>query len=181
MSVSKQHGNPGMQRQQGGAYAVEYAFVFPIFFLLLYGTLAYGMIFTMRLGLQHAAEEGARAALRFPELPSDPDLNQLQRREAEAERIAGIRASWLNGLAVPTTRAEICLTGVAGDPCAQSLSGGPAEVDDCAGINCQIVVTVTYSYADNPVFPSLPGFGLIFPATLQGRARAVLDGLTLSL
>ena len=37
---------------QRGAYAVEFAMVFLIFFTLLYGIISYGMLFAFRLGLQ---------------------------------------------------------------------------------------------------------------------------------
>lgn len=175
------HGGDG-RRRQGGAYAVEYAFIFPVFFLLFYATLAYGMIFTMRLGLQHAAEEGARAALRFPDVL--PGQNQLVLRSEEAARVAQFRASWLDGLSQPDVDAQICQIGAAGDACAEGGATGPLDVGDCGELldeSCQVVVTVTYNYAQNPVFPSLPGFGLLFPDNLQGRARALLDGRALNL
>jgi len=55
---------------QQGAYAVEFAFVFLLAFAMLYGALCYGMLFAFRLGLQNAAEDGARAALRRDARPT---------------------------------------------------------------------------------------------------------------
>jgi type IV secretory pathway VirB3-like protein len=46
-------------------YAIEFAMVFLIFFAVLYGAICYGMLFAFRLGVQNAAEDGARAALRY--------------------------------------------------------------------------------------------------------------------
>ncbi|MGQ0699086.1 MAG: TadE/TadG family type IV pilus assembly protein [Panacagrimonas sp.] len=175
-------GNHALQWQRG-VYAVEYALVFPVFFLLLYGTLAYGMIFTMRLSLQHAAEEGARAALRYqPQIQSSPE-NQLVLRQNKAEEIAATQTQWLSSLGAPVIVASVCPIG---QNCPQSPSedGTPPAVPVCGediGTTCQVVVTVTYDYQANPVFPSLPGLDLIFPDNLQGRARVLLDGRALSL
>lgn len=50
---------------QRGVAAIEFALVFPVFFLLLYGIINYAMIFVAQQSLTLAAEEGARAALRY--------------------------------------------------------------------------------------------------------------------
>ncbi|MGQ0529070.1 MAG: TadE/TadG family type IV pilus assembly protein [Panacagrimonas sp.] len=185
MSVSKKNGSPGMQRQQGGAYAVEYAIVFPIFFMLLYGTLAYGTIFTMRLGLQHAAEEGARAALRYQPQPADaepdaPLIPQITLRENAAEVVARVRASWINDLGTLDVKKDICPT-TPGTDCLPPSGTLLNDNLDCGDTGCQVIVTVTYPYSTHPVFPSIPGFGLLFPEQLQGRARALIDGRALDL
>ena len=52
------------RRTQRGVYAVEFALVFLMFFALLYASLCFGLLFAFRAGLQNAAEDGARAALR---------------------------------------------------------------------------------------------------------------------
>ena len=180
MSFRKQHRSSGIARQQGGAYAVEYAFVFPIFFALLYGTLAYGTIFTMRLGLQHAAEEGARAALRYQQ-KLDPDDLQITLREAAAEAVALTKASWLQSIGTLTVAADICPVAVEclptlGNKLSDELACGETFAD-----GCQVVVAVNYPYSSDPIFPSIPGFGLLFPQNIQGRARLLVDGRALSL
>jgi len=50
---------------QRGVAAIEFALIFPVFFLLLYGIIAYVLIFLAQQSLTLAAEEGARAALRY--------------------------------------------------------------------------------------------------------------------
>ncbi|WP_175721329.1 TadE/TadG family type IV pilus assembly protein [Burkholderia anthina] len=52
----------GGQRQHG-ATAVEFAIVFPLFFLVFYGIISFGMIFVIQQSLTYAASEGARAGL----------------------------------------------------------------------------------------------------------------------
>ena len=51
--------------RQKGAYAVEFAFVFVIFFLILYGMITYGLIFAAQQSMNFAAESGARAGLQW--------------------------------------------------------------------------------------------------------------------
>ncbi|KLU20452.1 pilus assembly protein TadE, partial [Caballeronia mineralivorans PML1(12)] len=45
--------------------AVEFAIVFPLFFLVFYAIVTYSMIFVAQQSLTLAASEGARAALRY--------------------------------------------------------------------------------------------------------------------
>lgn len=175
-------GKPAI-KQQRGATAVEFAFVLPVFFMLFYAILSYGLIFLMRLGLQHAAEDGVRAALRYQQVTYASGSTQQQRRQAQlqarvawGQNVAAAQARWMNGWHVPEIRANVCVTGVACVP-----STGPAVYPDCnASTTCQIVITVTYPYDTAPVLPSLPGFGVLVPDSLQGRARALLDGRALS-
>ena len=52
------------KRQQGAA-AIEFSILFPIFFLLFYAIITYGLIFAAQQTLTLAAAEGARAAVRY--------------------------------------------------------------------------------------------------------------------
>lgn len=49
--------------RQKGVTAIEFAILFPVFFMILYGIVMYGMMFVAQQSLTLAAEEGARAAL----------------------------------------------------------------------------------------------------------------------
>lgn len=172
---------PAAPRRVRGAHAVEYALVFPVFFALLYGTLAYGFIFAMRMGLQHAAEEGAREAIRY-QIPPSPGDTQIALREAAAETVARTAANWLESMGSLNVKADVCLQGELN--CLPTV-GGAEQPDtltcgDTLAETCQIVVTVEFPYATHPIFPSVPGLGLVMPTTLQGRARALLDGRALS-
>lgn len=167
-------------RRQSGAHAVEYAIIFPVFFVLLYGTLAYGLIFTMRLGLQYAAEEGAREALRYQPSVNPTDV-QITLREAAAETSARAAATWLSQMASLEVFADICPVGV------ECLPAGAVKLDDTLTCGedlidtCQVVVTVSYPYDTNPIFPAVPGLGLIMPSRIQGRARLLVGGRALNL
>lgn len=163
-------------RRHAGSYAVEYALIFPVFFVLLYGTIAYGLIFAMRLGLQHAAEEGARAALRY-QLPTNPGDSQITLRESAAAVVATTAADWVAGLGSVEVSAEVCL--ISDTDCLPVFGTERDDNVDCGDTladGCQIVVKVDFPYDASPIFPSIPGFGLLMPSTISGRARAVLDG-----
>lgn len=67
--VSAHRGRVGLRaaarRGCRGVAAVEFAVVVPVLLLLMLGIVYYGVIFAMQQALTLAAEEGARAALRY--------------------------------------------------------------------------------------------------------------------
>jgi Flp pilus assembly protein TadG len=60
-----------MFRREGGLAAVEFALVFPIFFLLFYGLVMWAFILILQESMTFAAQSGARAALaaRYEDVP----------------------------------------------------------------------------------------------------------------
>lgn len=48
---------------QSGAVAVEFAFVFPLLFMLLYGTIVYSYVFVVQSSLNFATEQAAQSAV----------------------------------------------------------------------------------------------------------------------
>lgn len=54
-----------IQRSRGAA-AVEFALVFPVVFLLLYGLISFGAILYTQLAVSQAVSDGARAAVLLP-------------------------------------------------------------------------------------------------------------------
>ncbi|MFA5625886.1 MAG: TadE/TadG family type IV pilus assembly protein [Thiohalomonadaceae bacterium] len=76
------------QKAQRGAVVIEFALVFVLFFLVMYGIVAYGVIFAVKHSLVQAANEGARAAVR--------DVND---RAGAAEAVARDSLSWLGNRA----------------------------------------------------------------------------------
>lgn len=177
-----QHGSPPrlfipdrivpLAERQAGSVAIEFAFAFPVFFALLYGILMYGFIFLTQMGLQHAAEDGAREALRYAPAP------ELSTRIANAKAAALAQINWLPDSDELQIDVGICKV-------ASAICAGEFKDPDCTLANayttrCQVVVTITYSYEEAPLVPPLPGFGLFIPSALQGSARVLLDGRALS-
>jgi Flp pilus assembly protein TadG len=116
-----------LSRQEGAA-AVEFAIVAMVFLLFLYGIITYGFIFGLDQSINHAAEEGARAAISQP-------TEALAISYATSTAIN--RLSWLGANIQP------------GDVV--------ATVDDClldTSVRC-ITVTITYPWATRPLVPKL--------------------------
>lgn len=145
---------PCGKRRQGGVYALEFAFVFLMFFGLIYAIICYAILFTFRFGLQNAAEDGARAALRY-------QVN-LQARQDKAVAITLARTKdWLP--VTPHITANVVYYD--GARCGLTLAQ-----------RCQIVVNVTASGL-NEVLPPFPSFAM--PNQLSVQASAWLDGRSL--
>jgi Flp pilus assembly protein TadG len=79
-----------LERKQKGAAAIEFAFVFPVFFLVFYGIITYGIIFLAQQSITLAAAEGARAALRYAATDTVRDTNARA-----AATGTGSAAAWL--------------------------------------------------------------------------------------
>jgi len=153
----KAQGTRPAAHHQRGAYAIEFAFVFLIFFALLYGTICYGMLFAFRLGVQNAAEDGARAALRYQ--PT------MQARQTHAASVAEQAISWLPSIVARNAEATVC--GVVSNVC-PAPTCGPGWDD-----RCQMVITVTASNMHG-LLPPLPSFAM--PDVIVGKASMLLDG-----
>lgn len=159
---TRSHAKPG--RAQRGVYAIEFAFVFLIIFALLYAVICYGFLLTMRLSLQNAAEDGARAGLRYQ--------RNLDDRKTEANTVAIQRTDWLPaGLkANRIVEVTICMAGE--DACSQVAPPCGPEWSN----RCQMVVTVTVGGIEE-LFPAFPGVAV--PDQIAGKASMLLDGRSL--
>lgn len=151
---------PGIRnsaRAQRGVYAVEFALVFLILFSLMYGIICYGMIFTFRMGLQNAAEDGARAALQYQ--------NTVEGRRQRAQAVAVAQSNWMPSIVNLVPTAQVCT--VEDGNCASAKCGTTWVM------RCQVVVTIT---ANNlrALLPPLPNFAI--PDQIVGQATMLLDG-----
>jgi Flp pilus assembly protein TadG len=140
-------------QQQRGNVAIEFAIVFPLFFLVLYAIVTYSLIFVAQQSLTLAAEEGARAALRYQAAAVSID-DALAKRGAFACETAQGLSNWLAGLA--------------------QCSAAPAPCSYDASMRC-LQVTLDYAYASNPLVPTLPLIGLSLPDVLEARAMVQID------
>ncbi|QHE88910.1 pilus assembly protein [Hydrogenophaga sp. BPS33] len=153
-------------RHQRGVYAIEYAMAFLLFFGLIYAIICYSIVFTFRFGLQNAAEDGARAALRHQAT--------LAARQLKAQQVAQDRS-------LPWKPAAAVLTIPLPDVC-QSDTGtclqpeGTLVCGTTWAQRCQVSVSVRMSDL-HKVLPPFPAFAL--PDELIGRASVLLDGSAL--
>lgn len=146
--IGRRFGRKLVGKGQHGAAAVEFALVFGLFFLLMYGIIAYGIVFAVKHSMTQAANEAARAAVR------DVGDGSIGARTALAKTVATNAIAWLG------TRAPVPVVGAA--PCSGTI------------YTC-VTVTLTYNYAANPIVPSLPGLGIVLPSTLTAQATVEVD------
>lgn len=142
---------------QRGASAVEFAFVFPILFLLVYGVIVYSYIYVLQQSITYSAQLSAEAAVAVNPAP-EADLNSRI-----AQRVRAVAVQSLNWL--PTDqRARV--TGANGEKVQvvfETIDGD------------QSVVKVTLEFDVPGLFPALvlPLVGNIPPLPSRLRAQAV--------
>jgi Flp pilus assembly protein TadG len=125
---------------------VEFAFVVVLLVALLYGIITYGLILAAQATVTQAAADGARAGI----------VVGASSAVATAEGQAGADLGWMNKGTCGTGTPATTLTCVA----------VPEQCPSNANNTC-LKVTVTYNYASAPLFPELPGLGIITPSTIS--------------
>ncbi len=139
-------------RSGRGSTAVEFAVLFPLFFIIFYAIVTFSLIFVAQQNLTFAAEEGARVALNF--LPAS-DLPDALKKRKEAACTAALSVSgWL---------ADASSCDATPNPCAYDAS-----------MQC-ITVTLAYHYSTRPLVPPLPLLDVALPTQLTGTAVIQLN------
>ena len=128
---------------ESGAELVEFAFVVVLLVALLYGIISYGLILGAQAAINQAAADGARAGI------VDPTNAQT-----DAEKEVSQDVGWMDkGSCTPSTTVISCTASEAACPSNPN--------------NQCLTVTVIYNYASSPLFPELPGMGIVTPSTLS--------------
>lgn len=153
---------------QRGAAAVEFAFIFPLLFLLMYGIVVYSYVFVLNSALHFAAQEAAQSVVRvMPEAGEDVKRQraQMTARAALDWLPAGQRGRVV-GESGEAVQVGFC-PGLSGEVCPDC----PAGATDCGAV----VVTLEFGLLDPPLFPrvTLPFVGTVPPLPSQLRAQAV--------
>ncbi|RQS67063.1 pilus assembly protein [Burkholderia sp. Bp8963] len=148
----RRHFSPRARRRQRGATAVEFALVFPMFFLIFYAIVTFGLIFAVQQNLTLAASEGARAALNYVPGTSTTSALTARAQNARGMALAYIAPGLKQYVDVPV-------------PTPASCSYDPSN----ANLHC-VTVTVTYRYKDSPLVPNIPLLGMVLPNTLTSSA-----------
>ncbi|RKP50376.1 pilus assembly protein [Pararobbsia silviterrae] len=146
------HARHALHTQRGVA-AVEFAFVFPLFFVVLYAIVAYCLILLANMAMSGATQEGARAAL------------------ASAGQTT-LTAEYAARLQNACTRASALMTWLP-----SAASSASCTQSACGPSNAMVCVTVSmqYDYASQPIVPNLPLLGFVTPNTLGAQATVQLD------
>jgi len=139
--------------------------VFVAFFLVLYGVMMYGMIFTAQQSLNLAAQDAARKALQW-----QPGASHMQLRADAARSTALQQADWITAVSGAPLAVAVCGVGGALSTTGGALCSGMALADD------QIEVIVSFPYGAHPLIPNLPLIQqAMVPALLQARASVRLS------
>lgn len=147
----------GRSHRQAGAAVIEFAFIFPILLLLVYGAVVYGYVFFLSQSVNYAAQQAAEAAMSVD--PADPDAVSL-RQERISETVAR-SMSWMSETQ-RNQRLSIC-------------NGG-----DCPQVDDTLTVTLRFNLSTpGRMFPvvELPGMGSLppLPDTLTASAAALMQ------
>jgi Flp pilus assembly protein TadG len=135
-------------RDERGVAVLEFGIVSLLLMMMIYGVLTFGFVFALDHNLNHAASEGARAAI----LKSTTSATT-----AEVEQFA-----------VDTARARLSFQA------AEDHAEIAAAVDACSNdpaVDC-ITVTIDYDYDTHPIVPRLFGLGV---SALNATAVVQLD------
>ncbi len=126
---------------------VEFALVVVLLIMLLYGIITYGLILAAQATVTQAAADGARS---------------------------GIVAGSSGASTAATTQAGSDLSWMGKGGC--QTYGTPGAIITCQAVpeqcpsntnNSCLKVTVIYNYSTSPLFPEMPGLGVITPSTIS--------------
>jgi Flp pilus assembly protein TadG len=142
------------QRDERGAEMVEFAFVVVLLIALLYGIISYGLILAAQATITQAAADGARAGIvaSSPGGSTGPPCTTSACTVSEAQ--AGTDVGWMSKGTCGTSSTTITCVSTE-QPCTSNQN------------NQCLTVTVTYNYNASPLFPELPGMGVITPSTIS--------------
>lgn len=148
---------PRSKAAQRGASAVEFAFVFPILFLLVYGVIVYSYVYVIQQSITYGAQQSAEAAVAVNPIPGET-LNA--RVEQRVRAVAVQSLNWL-----PSNQ-RVRVVGANGEKVQVAFETIDSD---------QNVVRVTLIFDLSGLFPAveLPLVGNIPPLPGSLRAQAI--------
>lgn len=158
-------GRPRHRRVTGerGAAAVEFALVMVPLLLILFGIISYGYLLSFRQALSQGAAEAARAAAVKPAGTDPATLESVMEAAVnDALDAYGVRCS--SGALEHSVDGSWVAAGTC-DLSTPTCTGNP-------GVTCA-TVALDYTYADDPLLPSVPLMPL--PGSLSYTASAQVN------
>jgi Flp pilus assembly protein TadG len=133
---------------------VEFAIVVVLLITLVYGIVSVGLTLAAKVTLAQAAADGARAGIvATSSSPSTLAAAQIAAANAQASN----DVSWMGQGACGTSNTVI------------TCSASEASCSANATQTC-LTETVTYNYSSSPLFPALPGLGIIEPTSISSTS-----------
>ena len=152
---------PGRRRRdEAGASAVEFALVLPIFLVVVFGCINYGVVFAQQISMNAGARDAARASVVQPLGGTAVTCAAVITQARDASATIGLA----------TTRLRVNVTGPTGTTCGSasgstSVTGsGAAKV--CTGSSDGGQLVVSLSVTPQALVPLVP-----VPGSLSSTAR----------
>ena len=144
------------RRWQQGASAVEFAFVFPVLFLLVYGVIVYSYVYVIQQSITYTAQHSAEAAV---SVDPNPSATLDARITTQVRALANAQLSWL-----PANQQARVLG-----------AAGAGVLVQFSTVNGSDIVQVTLKFDLVNLFPTLvlPFVGSIPPLPTQLQAQAI--------
>jgi Flp pilus assembly protein TadG len=149
---------------------LEFAIVFPVLVMLVFGMFTGGLVMNRRLSTSHAAREAARYGATVPEGQCTPTSNCGGR--SWAQQVQNVAVSRAGG---DVAVGDVCVALVEGSGAApaaidatHTTAGGtsPCYVDNSADEGERVQVQITFSDSIDAIFVNVP-----VNATLRSTAR----------
>lgn len=157
--------NPG--EDERGAELIEFAVVVVLLITLLYGIITYGVILAAQATVTQAAADAARSGIvqgTGNAVNCNGSSNTVPAAGCAAVQQANTDLGWMNkGTCYETVNGQ-AVGGAVTNPisCAASTIVCPS-----VSSNTCLKVVITYNYSSAPLFPELPGLGVITPSTIS--------------
>ena len=143
--------------RQRGVAAIEFALVFSVLFLAVYGVITFGGVLYVQQVISRAAEDGARAV-------------QFSQTNAADETL---RSNVQSAIYRSLSLSSITPVAAGATPSSKEVwIRSKMQPPDVVVTPGRVVIKVTYPYSANPLLPALPFTESWLPDSLSGKATA---------
>jgi Flp pilus assembly protein TadG len=151
-----------------GAEILEFAFVVVLLITLLYGIITYGVILAAQATVTQAAADGTRAGIVQGTVSNACNGTGQNGAVVMAAGCAAVGQAatdlgWMNkgGCNEFVGATQVSTTNTSPITCTATTMACPS-----VATNTCLQLTIKYNYASAPLFPELPGLGVITPSTI---------------
>jgi Flp pilus assembly protein TadG len=147
-------------RREDGASVIEFALIFPLLIVLVFGIISFGVLFAQQLALNNGVRQGARLIV----VEGSPTAKTC------AAAVTAVRDSTGPAIAMNTADINVTVQRTSSSPCGGGNNPGSATVvcqgsiSGTTGLQESVVITATYR-ADLLLVPPIPGFPSGFDLT----------------
>jgi Flp pilus assembly protein TadG len=156
-----------------GAELLEFALVIVLLITLLYGIITFGVILAAQATVTQAAADAARSGIVQGTGTMSCNGQTVSAAGCTAVQQAATDLGWMNKNGCVETVVTTTPSNTTTDVTPAGNTGSPitctATVELCPSnaSNTCLSVAVSYNYGSAPLFPELPGLGVITPSTIS--------------